>query len=260
MKDTDTEVLRCKNPICKGKLLEKLSHAVNKNALNIDGLSESTLEKFIELGWVFSIKDIFQLYRYEKEMEKLDGFGKKSTDRLITAIEKSRRTTLDRFIYSLSIPLIGKTASKTISKYFNGSYESFRDTWSYVFGFDWTRLKDFDTAMYASMVNFFLEYSEEVNNIAEELIFENPPSMIITDVTKDLSGKTFAIIGSLNQFSNRDAAKEEIESIDGKVSGSVSAKTDYLVCNQIFSTEKCKKAKELGIPIINEEQLITILR
>lgn len=261
VKDNDTEVLRCKNPICKGKLLGKLSHAVSKNALNIDGLSESTLEKFIELGWVSSIKDIYQLNAYEEKMTKLDGFGKKSTDKLLAVIESSRRTTWNRFIYALSIPLIGRTASKTIYKHFKGDYDEFMKAWMCGFGFDWTKLDDFGSAMHTSMARFYLDNSEIIEEIANELTFENPVSKMVTDDTKDLSGKTFVITGSLNQFANRDAAKEEIELHNGKVSGSVSAKTDYLVNNDIDSnTGKNKKAKELGIPIINEEQLIAMLR
>lgn len=261
IKDNDTEVLRCINPYCKGKMLGKLSHAVSKNALNIDGLSESTLEKFIELGWVSSIKDIYQLYLHEGELKSLDGFGKKSTDKLLTAIENSRRTTWDRFTYALSIPLIGRTASKTIYKYFKGDYDEFTKAWSCGFGFDWTKLDDFGSAMHTSMARFYLDNSEVIKEIANELIFENPKPKIVTDNTKDLSGKTFVITGSLGWFANRDVAKEEIELHNGKVSGSVSAKTDYLVNNDISSNSgKNKKAKELGIPIISEEQLIAMLR
>lgn len=261
VKDNDTEVLRCKNPTCKGKLLGKLSHAVSKNALNIDGLSESTLEKFIELGWVSSIKEVFQLYAYEEKMIRLDGFGKRSTDKLLTAIEDSRRTTWDRFIYALSIPLIGRTASKTIYKYFSGNYNEFMKAWSCGFGFDWTKLDDFGSAMHTSMARFYLDNIEAIVETANELIFENPTPKVLLDGIKDLSGLTFVITGSLNQFANRDAAKEEIELHNGKVSGSVSTKTDYLVNNDIDSNSgKNKKAKELGIPIINEEQLIAMLR
>lgn len=259
VKDNDTEVLVCTNGICKGKLLGKLTHAVSKNALNIDGLSESTIDKFIELGWLSSIKDIFRLYEHETEMTKLDGFGKRSTDKLLTSIENSRRTTWDRFIYSLSIPLIGRTASKTIYKHFKGDYNMFYHQWSRGLEFDWTKLNDFGSAMHFSLASFYLDNEDIIKEIAEELIFENP-NPITSDNLKDLSGKVFVITGSLNQFSNRDAAKEEIELHNGKVSGSVSAKTDYLVNNDINSNSgKNKKAKELGVPIINEEQLISML-
>lgn len=260
IKDNDTEVLRCINPYCKGKLLGKLSHAVSKNALNIDGLSESTLEKFIELGWVSSIGDIYQLYKYKKDMTRLDGFGKKSTDKLLNAIENSRRTTWDRFVYALSIPLIGRTASKTIYKYFKGDYDEFMKTWMCGFGFDWTKLEDFGSAMHTSMARFYLDNAKMIEKTQNELIFENPSSKETMFNTKFLSGKTFVITGSLSLFFNRDEAKERIEALGGKVSGSVSAKTTYLVNNDLNSiSSKNKKAKSLGIPIISEKELLNIL-
>lgn len=117
VKENDSEVLMCENPDCKGKLLGKLSHAVSKNALNIDGLSEQTIEKFINLGWLNSIQDIYYLSDHEKEMKSLDGFGKKSVEKLLSSIEESRNTNLQRFLYSLSIPLLGKSTSKDIAEY-----------------------------------------------------------------------------------------------------------------------------------------------
>lgn len=260
VKDNDTEVLRCKNPICKGKLLGKLSHAVSKNALNIDGLSESTLEKFIELGWVSSIKDVYQLYTYEEKMIRLDGFGKKSTDKLLTAIENSRRTTWDRFIYALSIPLIGRTASKTIYKYFKGDYDEFMKAWSCGFGFDWTKLDDFGSAIHTSMARFYLDNAEVIKEVVYEFIFENPVSKIITGNVKDLSGKVFVITGTLIHYANRDELKEIIESMGGKVSGSISSKTNYLINNDVnSSSSKNKKAKSLGVPIISEKGFVNML-
>lgn len=260
VKDNDTEVLRCKNPICKGKLLGKLSHAVSKNALNIDGLSESTLEKFIELGWVSSIKDVYQLYTYEEKMIRLDGFGKKSTDKLLTAIENSRRTTWDRFIYALSIPLIGRTASKTIYKYFKGDYDEFMKAWSCGFGFDWTKLDDFGSAIHTSMARFYLDNAEVIKEVVYEFIFENPVSKITTGNVKDLSGKVFVITGTLIHYANRDELKEIIESMGGKVSGSISSKTNYLINNDVnSSSSKNKKAKSLGVPIISEKGFVNML-
>ena len=122
IKENDSEFLCCSNPDCTGKLLGKLTHAVSRDALNIDGLSEQTLDKFINLGWLTSIEDIYHLAKYKDRMIHLDGFGKKSVEKLLSSIEKSRETTLQRLLYSLSIPLIGKSASKAISKYCNGSY------------------------------------------------------------------------------------------------------------------------------------------
>ena len=116
IKENDSEVLMCENPDCKGKLLGRLVHAASRNALDIENLSESTIEKFINLGWLNSIKDIYHLSDHENEMKTLDGFGKKSVDKLFASIEKSRKTSLERFLYGLSIPLLGKSASKDITK------------------------------------------------------------------------------------------------------------------------------------------------
>ncbi|MBD5487308.1 MAG: NAD-dependent DNA ligase LigA [Lachnospiraceae bacterium] len=258
VKDNDTEVLVCTNPDCKGKLLGKLSHFVSKNAINIDGLSEQTLQKFIDLGWLNSFRDVYYLSDHKEEMYKLDGFGKKTVDKLLENIEKSRNTTLDRFIYGLCIPLIGRTASKTVAKYFNNNYENLIKKWSCGFGFFWTELADFGSAMYTSMARFWLDNSEMVENLSKEFIFDN--HNIERKINVNLSNKTFVITGSLNHYKNRDELVSVIESLEGKVSGSVSTKTNYLINNDITSTSgKNKKANELGIPIISEEDFIKMI-
>lgn len=254
--ENSSTVLVCTNDNCKGKLLGKLTHFVSKNAVNIDGLSEATLEKFIELGWLTCFEDIYKLKSYTSEMMNLEGFGEKSVKKLLKSIEMSRDTTLDRFIYSLSIPLIGRSASKTISKYFNGDFDRFCKECC-LNQFDFAVLDDFGDAMNDS-INYYIEKNVVmIGNLAKEMYFEKP--QIISDVAS-LSGLTFVITGSLRHFTNRDEAKEKIESLGGKVSGSVSAKTSYLVNNDVTSTSgKNKKAKELNIPIISEEELINML-
>ena len=137
VKENDSEVLMCMNDDCQGKLLGKLCHAVSRNALDIDGLSEATLEKFISLGWLDSIKSIYHLSDYKGKMYGLDGFGKKSVDKLLESIEKSRETTLDRFIYALSIPMIGKSASKDIAKHFKYNFDEFYHCFSCGYGYFW---------------------------------------------------------------------------------------------------------------------------
>lgn len=255
IKENDTTVLICTNENCKGKLLGKLTHFVSKNAINVDGLSESTLEKFIELGWLNSFEDIFTLKEYVSEMMKLEGFGETSVKKLLNAIETSKKTTLDRFIYSLSIPLIGKSASKTIAKFFEGDFDCFYK--ALINPFDWTALDDFGMAMNDSIVNYALDNSVAIQNLARYFTFEKPQTTFNSNSLKD---KVFVITGSLNHFANRDEAKEKIELLGGKVSGSVSAKTSYLVNNDVNSTSgKNKKAKELNIPIISEEELIKML-
>jgi len=253
--ENKTQVLTCLNPNCKGKLLGKLKHFVSKNAMNIDGLSEATLEKFIELGWVTCFTDIYNLDVEKEAMEKLDGFGKRSTKKLLTAIDNSTSTTLDRFIYALSIPLIGRSASKVISDYFNGDFERFYKEGCLQY-FEYESLDGFGNEMSYNVRKYINENIHMIKQLADYMEFK---------VTKHstgnkLSGMTFVITGSLNHFKNRDEVKEIVESIGGKVSGSVSAKTTYLVNNDIESaSSKNKKAKELNIPIITENQLLEII-
>lgn len=257
VKENDTEVLVCTNVHCKGKLLGIISHAVSKNALNIDGLSEATIEKFIDLGWISSIKDIYHLSEHKYDMVQLNGFGGTSVKKLLESIEKSRNTTLDRFIYSLSIPLIGRSASKTISKYFNGDVNKFMEAWKCGYGFAWNHLDDFGASMHNSMAKFYLDNYNDINSLLNEFTFEETSD---SNISNKLEGKIFVITGSLNQFSNRDEVKNKIESLGGKVSGSISAKTSYLVNNDINSTSsKNKKAKQLNIPIITESELLNML-
>ena len=254
--ENSSTVLVCTNNNCKGKLLGKLTHFVSKNAMNIDGLSEATLEKFIDLGWLTRFEDIYHLDVERDNMVKLDGFGEKSVMNLLSSINKSTYTTLDRFIYALSIPLIGRSASKTISKHFNGDFDRFYKACC-IDGFDFTILDDFGEAMNDSINEYVNENVVMIGNLAKEMLFEE---LQVVPSSNNLTGKVFCITGSLSHFANRDEAKEKIEAAGGKVSGSISAKTSYLVNNDVESTSgKNKKAKELNIPIISEEELIKML-
>ena len=254
--ENTSTVLMCTNDNCKGKLLGKLTHFVSKNAMDIENLSESTLEKFIELGWLTRFEDIYYLDVERDNMIKLEGFGVKSVMNLLSSINKSTNTTLDRFIYALSIPLIGRSASKTISKYFNGDFDRFYKECC-MNEFDFTILDDFGDAMNESINNYIEKNVVMIGNLAKEMSFEE--SQVVSG-SNSLAGKVFVITGSLNHFANRDEAKEKIEAAGGKVSGSVSVKTTYLVNNDVESTSgKNKKAKELNIPIISEEELIKML-
>lgn len=252
--DNDSKVLVCTNDNCKGKLLGKLTHFVSKNAVNVDGLSEQTLEKFIELGWLSSFEDIYNLKDRYEEMIRLEGFGEKSVRKLLDSIEKSRNTTLDRFIYSLSIPLIGRSASKTIAKHWLDIDEFLVD---FEHLYDYTVLDDFGDTMSDSLNGYAKKYSEDVINLSSYFDFIYPEQSNRSDKLKD---KIFVITGSLNHFANRDEAKEKIEMLGGKVSGSVSAKTSYLVNNDVDSISgKNKKAKELGVKIISENELVEMM-
>lgn len=256
--DNNSKVLVCANENCKGKLLGKLTHYVSKNAMNIKGLSESTLEKFIELGWINDFKDIYLLKHHAAEMVKFDGFGETSVKKLLNSIEKSRITTLDRFIYSLSIPLIGRSASKIIAEYFNYDFNGLLDNFGFWKGFDWTTLDGFGKAMSDSMDKFITDnVTKYFVDLPGYLIFKKPET---TSSSNSLEGKVFCITGSLNHFANRDEVKEKIESLGGKVSGSVNTKTDYLVCNEASNSSKYKKAQSLGVRIVDEDELIKMLK
>lgn len=255
VQDNDSKVLMCANPNCEGKLLGKLVHAVSKNALNIDGLSEATLERLISLGWVSCVMDIYNLKDYADDMFKLDGFGKRSVSKLLEAIENSKHTTLDRFIYALSIPLIGRTASKAISNHFKGNFKRFYND-GLNGEFDWTTLDDFGDTMSKSINQYANDNQNEVYELSTLMTFKETQKVS----NNILSGLVFVITGSLNHYTNRDELKNIIESMGGKVSGSVSAKTNYLINNDTESnSSKNKKAKSLNIPIISEEDFRSMI-
>lgn len=256
VKENDSEVLICTNPDCNGKLLGKISHASTKNALNIDGFSEATIQKFINLGWLKSIRDIYHLSEHLSDMYKLEGFGKKSVDKLLKSIEDSRNTDLIRYIYAQSIPLIGHTASKVISKFCNGDFDTFV---KYMIENPsvFSEIDGIGSEMIKSLRKWWNDNcSEFVDFGINDMHFIKKETSNISG--SDLTGKSFVITGSLVQFKNRDELKEKIESLSGKVSGSISAKTEALINNDIESTSsKNKKAKSLNIPIISEEEFIT---
>ena len=254
VKDNESEVLICSNPNCKGKLLGKLYHFVSKNAINIDGLSEQTLQKLIDLGWVKSFQDVMHLKDHAKEMAQLEGFGKRSVEKLLDAIEKSRETTLDRFIYALSIPLIGRSASKDLAKFFDNDYEKFR---KYGIVTHYQQIDGFGESMNNSLHQWLGTNHMMMDSLAREFMFEKRED---NSSKVDLSGKIFVITGSLNHYKNRDELVSVIESMGGKVSGSVSAKTSFLINNDTeSSSSKNKKAKQLGIPIISEQDFINMI-
>ena len=258
IKENSSEVLVCCNSECKGKLLGKLSHFVSKNAANIDGLSEQTLEKLIELGWLNSFQGIYSLSEHKDEMSKLDGFGKRSVEKLLDAIEKSRSITLDRFIYALCIPLIGRSASKDISKACaNGDIQQFITIMSLEGEYAFIGLNGFGKEMCKSIVHWWVDNKQMFYELMEEFTFEKVEEK---SSGVDLSGKTFVITGSLTHYKNRDELVSVIEQLGGKVSGSVSAKTSYLINNdKLSSSSKNQKAQKLNILIISEEDFIKMI-
>lgn len=258
IKENDSEVLWCTNPECKGKLLGKLTHAVSRNALNIDGLSEATIQKFISLGWLNSIQDIYYLTKYEKQMKNLDGFGSKSVSKLFDSIEKSRNTTLDRFLYALSIPLVGKTASKVIAEAEDYQFESFVRDMTHPGAKFFSHIPGIGDSIINSLDEYFNRECSNVWELGKEFTFETPKKVSLkTSSGKDLTGQTFVVTGSLKHFENRDALKEKIESLGGKVSGSISKKVTALINNDVNSTSsKNTKAKSIGVKIMSEDEFL----
>lgn len=258
VKENDSEVLMCENPDCRGKLLGKLVHAASRNALDIENLSESTIEKFIVLKWLNSIRDIYHLSDYKYEMGLLEGFGKKSVEKLLSSIEKSRNTNLEHFLYSLSVPMVGKSASKMIAESVDYNFDIFMQQMALTGAKYFKYIPGIGDTLINSLDDYFEKHCSDILKLSKEFIFESKGNRNTND---SLKGLTFVITGSLNHYVNRDELKSEIESYGGKVSGSISSKTSYLINNDVNSTSsKNSKAKSLNIPIISEEDFIKMIQ
>ena len=248
-KDNDSEVLVCTNPNCSGKLLGRLNHFVSKKAADIDGLSEATLKLLINNDLINSFEDIYALKNHKDKLLNLPGFGTKSVEKLLQSIENSRTIKLENFICALGIDGIGTSASKTLSKAVHGDLRELIMLWAN--DFDFETLDDFGKITAKSFTDYFDEYINEIEALAYHMKFIVPE--VKTENNVDLCGKSFCVTGSLNVYKNRDELVKDIESHNGKVVGSVSKKTDYLLTNDADSgSTKARKAAELNIPIINE--------
>ena len=246
----DSTVLMCTNSACEGKLINKLDHFCGKKGLDIKGLSKATLEKLIDWGWVKNYSDLFTLSQYQDEWVKKPGFGQKSVNNILSAVEVSRTCDVDKFIAALGIPLIGSTASKELVKYFT-TWEGFMNAVKSDFKF-WD-LPNFGSEMHNAIIKF--DYAEAKYLVANYINFNLNEK---TTQEKTLDGKVFVVTGKLKHFKNRDALKEVIESLGGKVTGSVSKNTHYLINNDTESTSaKNQTAKSLGVTIISEEEFVS---
>lgn len=260
IKDNNSEVLYCTNENCKGRLLGKLTHAVSKSALNISGLSEATIDRFIGLGWLNSIKDIYYLYNHKDAMKIVEGFGSKSVKKLLESIDKSRNTTLDRFIYSLSIPMVGKTASKLIAGKVNYSIREFITIMGTKGASYFNSLDGIGEKIVLSLNNYWSKYSDMVYELSKEFTFEIS-NLFLDEIPNTLQSKTFVVTGSINHYKNRDELKADIVAHGGTIASSISSKTSYLINNDINSTSsKNQKAKSLNIPIISEEEFLSMIQ
>lgn len=253
LKSNDVESLYCMNAECQAKKIKSFTLFVSRDAMNIDGLSEATLEKFILKGFIKDFGDIFEIEKYKDEIVSMEGFGQKSYDNLIASIEKASHTTLPRLIYSLGISNVGIANAKVICKEFQ---------------------YDLDKIIHATpeeissiegigpvIAGTFTEYFADEENIAklEHLLSHLTFEEMRTESAQSLEGKQFVITGSVEHFANRAQLKEYIEERGGKVTGSVTSKTDYLINNDTTSSSsKNKKAKDLGIPILSEEDFLKL--
>lgn len=252
--DNDSEFLFCSNPACEGKLINRLDHFCGKKGLDIKGLSKATLEKLIAWGWVSNYIDLFNLKSYQKEWILKPGFGEKSVNKILETIEERRvHCTLNNFIAALGIPLIGTTVAKDLAKYFT-SWDKFVEAAEGDYNF-W-ELPNFGPEMNASLHNFNYDEAKELYN--NYVTLETPAATNTS--SRSLEGRTFVITGKLKTFKNRDELKKQIEDAGGKVVGSISSKTNYLVNNDIDSTSaKNLAAKKNNIPIISEMQVLEML-
>ena len=249
----DVKSLYCTNPDCQAKKIKSFSLLVSRDALNIDGLSEATLEKFIQKGFIKDKTDIFHLDRYKDEIVAMEGFGEKSYANLLEAVERARDTDMVRLIYGLGIDNVGLSTAKLIVKYLDSKPQA-------VLSVDAVKLTAIDgigEVIAASFVKYFKDEArqQEYLGLMKELRLKQPE----VKETEELSGKTFVITGAVTHFANRKELKELIENMGGKVTGSVTGNTSYLINNDSMSqSAKNKTAAKLGVPVITEEEFIRL--
>ena len=246
--------LYCTNDKCVAKFTKKFTLFVSRDAMNIDGLSEETLDKFIGKGFIKEYADVYKLNRFEEEIVNMPGFGRKSYENLMASVDKSRKVPVFKLLYSLGVPNIGVANAKVISRYFDYDMDKITKATAD----ELVSVEGVGDVMAKAYVEYFADQDNmaALKNLLDEIQLEVPEKVAV-DMDNPVAGKTFVITGSVNHFENRNQVKDLIESLGGKVTGSVTAKTDYLINNDNMSTSsKNKKAKELGIPIITEEEFI----
>lgn len=249
----NSKFLTCPNPDCKAKLLATLVHFTSRNCMNIEGLSEATLEKFIDKGWLKDFTDIYKLYQHKDEIITMDGFGERSYQKIWDAIEKSRNTSLERVITAIGIPNIGKSASKEIAKLCDGNVFIFVNLIAQKY--DFTKLKDFGQVMSDSIYEYFYEMNDKYKflTLTQYLRFDD---LILMQPHKDnpFVNKTVVVTGSLQHYT-RDGIVKELEHLGAHVVGSVSKKTDFLITGEKAGS-KLDKAKTLGVKVLSEDEVI----
>ena len=252
--ENDVKSLYCVNPECQAKKIKRFSLFVSRDAMNIDGLSEATLEKFVDAGFVREFSDLFHLDRYKEQIISMEGLGEKSFDNLQESIEKAKNTTMARFVYGLGIANIGAANAKVLCRAFHYDFDRLRHATKE----ELEHIDGIGPVIADAILSYFQsdKNNQEADRMLELVTFHDEVPSAETQI---LAGKTFVITGTVEHFANRNEARALIESLGGKVTGSVTAKTDYLINNDITSgSSKNKKAKELGIPIITEEEFLNM--
>ena len=249
----DAKSLYCTNPMCQAKRIKSFALFVSRDALNIDGLSEATLEKFIARGFIHKYRDIFHLDSYQEEIQTMEGFGEKSYANLIASVDKARSTTLAKVVYGLGIAGIGLANAKLICRHFKNDVEKMTGASEE----ELSNIQGVGPVLAAAFVKYFIseERKKEFKLLLGEL--EIQPEEMAEE--QKFAGMSFVVTGSVNHFANRNEVKELVEKMGGKVTGSVTKKTNYLINNDVESaSSKNRKAKELGVPIISEEEFIEL--
>ena len=253
----DVKSLYCTNPDCQAKKIKSFTLFTSRDALNIAGLSEATLEKFIGVGMIHEYADIFHLDRHQEEIVEMDGFGQKSYDNLIAAAEKASHTTLPRMVYGLGVAGIGLANAKMICRHFKNDFEAMRHATVE----ELVEIDGIGEVLAQAWTAFFSDGKNNaiVDHLLAELTFEVGDEESSEDADEAFAGMNFVITGSLEHFKNRKELQELIERRGGKVTGSVTSKTDYLINNDVASSSsKNKKARELGVPILSEEEFLKL--
>ncbi len=251
----DVKVLYCLNPDCLAKKIKSFSLFVSRDAMNMEGLSEATMEKWINEGFLKEPADLFKLSEHKEAIVTMEGFGEKSYENLMASIEKAKTTTVERLLYAIGIPNIGVATAKLITKAFDADIERIRHATAE----ELTEISGIGEVMARAYVDFFAK--EEIQQQLDHILAEVHLEKTERTAEASLEGKTFVVTGSVEQFKNRNELKAYIEERGGKVAGSVSKNTDYLINNDnMSSSSKNKTAKELGIPIITEEEFLAMVQ
>ena len=253
--ENGVETLNCPNPECPAKQIKGFSHFVSRDAMNVEGLSESTLEKLVDRGLIRDLADVFRVKEHHDEIVTMEGFGELSFRNLCDAVEKARKVTPQAFLYALGIPNFGRANAALVARYCRNDWDKIRSLEED----ELVTIEGIGDVMAKAYCDFFRD--EKNAAVVDDLLTEVELDTAFEETGDKLGGMTFVITGSLDTYPNRDALKEEIERSGGKVAGSVSAKTSYLINNDLTSNSgKNKKARELGIPVISEADMVKWLK